>query len=104
MTDQETTLWDRIKGVREEINERLEDEPDQDAGDLAFEVADNWCPIYTGEIMQYAAEDISLAVNEPELGPAFDGKPTPVNIVAANIFERLHEEAQEEIRRLGKEE
>ena len=103
MTDQDTTLWDRIKYVREEINERLEDEPDQDLHDLAHEVADGNCPTYTSEIMQYAADDINLATNEPDIGPAFDGSPTPVNIIAANIYERLYEEAWEEIRKLGKE-
>jgi hypothetical protein len=39
--------------------------------------------------MECAADNIDLAVAEPELGPAFDGKPTPVNIVASNIYEAI---------------
>ena len=34
----------------------------------------------------------SIATSEPELGPAFDGRPTPTNIIAANIYELLCEE------------
>ena len=39
--------------------------------------------------MELAANNLELATNTPELGPAFDGEPTPVNIIAANVFEAV---------------
>jgi hypothetical protein len=42
--------------------------------------------------LQLAAENINLAVDTPECGPAFDGSPTPVNIIAANVFEHIERE------------
>jgi hypothetical protein len=42
-----------------------------------------------------------MATEEPELGPAFDGKPTPVNIIAANIYEHLVEFLNEKAQELG---
>ena len=95
MTDQEKeTMWHRIKMVRECVHEYKE------YGDLnedsLFEIADSCVPVYTSDLMELAADDLSLAVDEPELGPAFDGSPTPVNIIAANVFEKLYAEAREE--------
>lgn len=65
------------------------------ACDAAHELADCGIPVYTGDLMELAAQEIELATDEPELGPAFDGSPTPVNIVAANVFERLYAVAYE---------
>jgi hypothetical protein len=48
--------------------------------------------------MDLAADNIDFAVLEPEIGPAFDGTPTPVNIVAANIYEALSEAIGDEWR------
>ncbi len=59
--------------------------------DVIAEIADSSVPVYTYDLMQLAANNISLAVDEPELGPAFDGSPTPVNIIAANIYEAITE-------------
>ena len=87
-----------LKDARESLKESLEYNAELDDGevyfsnddhDTIFEVADSSVPIYTGDLMQLAADDINLAVNEPELGPAFDGSHTPVNIVAANVFEEI---------------
>jgi hypothetical protein len=49
-------------------------------------------PIYTGDLLRLAADNLQLATDEPELGPAFDGTPTPVNIIAANVFEHIEQE------------
>ena len=54
---------------------------------------DNQVPIMYYDIIQYAANDTNLATDEPELGPAFGGEATPVNIIAGNIYERLSEAA-----------
>ena len=81
-----------LNSAIEELKERLQDSPDDDEGDLIHEIADSHVPIYNYNILQMAAENLSLAVDEPELGPAFDGSPTPINIIAANIFEAIEQE------------
>ena len=57
--------------------------------DAIHEIADGAVPVYTGDLMELAANNLELATNTPELGPAFDGEPTPVNIIAANVFEAV---------------
>jgi len=79
--------------IDELINENLDSMQDEirndEPGDIFHEIADSSTPVYTYDILQYAANDINLATTEPELGAAFDGTPTPVNIIAANIYERI---------------
>ena len=87
-----TTLHELRGYARENLDEALEEGPTgfyDDLGDTIHELADNLVPIYTHDLMSLAAENISLATDTPELGPAFDGSPTPVNIVAANVYEWL---------------
>lgn len=86
------TMWDLEASLMDEIREEAEagglleeDYPE----DRIVDMVDEWVPIYTSELLEVAASDPELAVVEPELGPAFDGTPTPVNIIAANIYERL---------------
>jgi len=78
------------------INMAIENLSEYDLGtddwsDIIHEIADGMVPVYTSDIMECARNDNSLATVEPELGPAFDGTPTPINIIAANIFERIEE-------------
>lgn len=76
----------------QEFRERIESGESFYGGephDAIHEVADGAVPVYTGDLMELAAQDIALATDEPEIGPAFDGSPTPVNIVAANVYERI---------------
>lgn len=104
------TFYQAKKDVREQLREAFEGVPLDDRSywlddchDVIFEIADSNVPVYTSTIMQYAAEDINLATDEPEIGPAFDGAPTPVNIVAANIYDALSMECWEELRDLEEE-
>ena len=60
-----------------------------DAHDMAHEIADSAVPVYYNRIAEVGASDLALILDEPEIGPAFDGSPTPVNIIAANIYERV---------------
>ena len=92
------TLYDRIKNAREEMREYLEDDSDGDVGTWAHEIADTSTPLYTTEILATVQDDFRLATAEPELGPAFDGSPTPANIIAANIYERIYDAVMEEAR------
>jgi len=102
--EKKVTLYDLEEGVKEEVRECFEFSRDAEPSDVAHEIADSWVPVYTYDIMQLAADNLCLATDEPELGPAFGGQPTPVNIIAANIYEALHEAAWEVIRELEAEE
>jgi len=75
-------LRDRWTNYREDFAAGCE-------SDVIHEIADSCVPVYTSQLLELANEDNGLATEEPELGPAFDGTPTPVNIIAANIYERL---------------
>lgn len=90
MRELEQSLRDEMKERADEIRDETYPE------DMVSEMADGWVPIYTYDIMQYAADDIDLAVVVPEIGPAFNGEPSAVNIIAANIYERLQRVAFEE--------
>lgn len=92
-----------IKAAEEELEERLRDYPDEDVHDVIHEIADSHVPVYTADIIDCAADDNSLATDEPELGPAFGGEPTPVNIIAANIYERLTQALHEAAERFEEE-
>ena len=79
-------VQDAVEELRDwHADHQGEDEPH----DAIHEIADSAVPVYTGDLLRLAAENIALAVDEPELGPAFDGTPTPVNIIAANIYEHI---------------
>ena len=102
-------LYNIKKDALEYLKEQLEDNAEVDDGevyfnnddhDTIFEIADSSVPIYTSDLMELAAENIDLAVDEPELGPAFDGSPTPVNIVAANVFEEIYQHLWENLEKI----
>ena len=85
------------RDVRQELRERLSGEGWTNAPhDIIHEIADSNVPVYNHDILKMASEEYDLSLAEPELGPAFDGTPTPVNIIAANIFEALEAECWEE--------
>ena len=82
-------LYEMKKDAIEELKDSLRGYPDADEHDTIMEIADSSVPIYTSDILQLAADNVSLAVAEPDIEPAFDGSPTPVNIIAANIYEEI---------------
>lgn len=63
--------------------------------DIIHEVVDGCVPVYNSTLLELAANTPDLALNEPELGPAFDGSATPINIIAANVFEALEADIYE---------
>lgn len=85
-----TTLWDLERDLRAEIDERASElRADAYPEDTLTEMVDSSVPIYTADLLDVARSDLAIASAEPELGPAFDGSPTPANIIAANIYEHL---------------
>ena len=92
-----------LSNAVEELKERLQQDPDYDEGDLIHEIADSNTPIYNYDILQMAADNLFLALEEPDIGPAFDGSPTPINIIAANIYEAICEELWDELEEIKEE-
>ena len=97
-----TTLREILKDAEEELRDRWNDLDTCQRRDLDIihEIADSNVPIYNSDILEVAADNLYMATNEPELGPAFDGSPTPVNIIAANIYEAITERLYEVAREL----
>jgi hypothetical protein len=91
--------------VREAIDDYIRENPDDDREDIEqnidysgtiTEIYDGAVPVYYSEIMEIG--NVPEVYNhENELGPAFDGTPTPMNILAGAIYEILYEVAWEEI-------
>jgi len=104
-------LQDAIKLAEEQLVEHMEytkmdrdarlmflERPDDDG--TLHEIVDGSVPTYTGDLLEAARQDNYLATNEPDIGPAFDGSPTPVNIIAANFYEAVDQALWTEIARL----
>jgi len=97
-------LYDRIKMAKEELRQWANRNPDNgNPGDTIFGIANSSVPIYDYEILQMAMNDLSLAIDSPESGPAFDGSPSPINIIAGNILEMLRSELWGEWREIESE-
>ena len=82
-----TTLQHLIDGAIDELKDQAQHE--WDIADLIHEIADWWVPVYTHTLLDIARSDIGLAFYEPELWPGFNGTNTPVNLIAANIYEAI---------------
>lgn len=83
-----------IANAIESINEY--DMTQLDAEDIAHEIADGAVPVYTYDLLEAAMHDNELATDEPEI-IAYDGRPTPVNVIAGNIYERVYGAVYDEI-------
>ena len=94
-----TTLHELRQNARDSLDEAVEYGIDE-IGDTIHELADGLVPVYTSDLLSLAADNLALATDEPELGPAFDGSPTPTNIIAANVYEWLTAELWEYAREL----
>lgn len=95
-----TTLQELRQYARDNLDE-AKSYGIEDLHDTVHEIADGLVPVYTSDLMQLAADNLNLATDTPELGPAFDGSPTPANIVAANVYEWLEAEIWEYANELG---
>ena len=108
MTEERETLQGREAMALQELADYIEQQnfdPDEldsfldEPHDTIHEIADGCVPVYTSDLMEMAAGNYNdLATTEPELGPAFDGSSTPVNIIAANVFEAIEAALWENIR------
>lgn len=100
----EDRLWRKAEMAREEFRQWVKDNTpgasDEEVGDVIHEIADTSVPVYNFEILQIAAQNNMMALSVPECGPAFDGTPTPINIIAANIYEYIEAELWDEWRKI----
>lgn len=81
--------------VRQAWAERVADHADETADqihdaiqDRLHEIADGAVPIMNYAIAETCLEDWSnLMLDEPDCGPAFDGRNTPLNLMAGNLYD-----------------
>ena len=86
-----TRLEELENDAIQELKEWAIDNYPDDPSDVINEIADSYVPVYNHDILRLAVDNINLALDEPELGPAFDGSSTPINIIAANIYEYIEQ-------------
>lgn len=84
------TLEQYVSDTIDELRDWMKDNPDEEPHDTITELADCNTPIYTQTILDIAASNWEIGTVESEIGPAFDGTATPVNIAAANIYEHIN--------------
>lgn len=90
-----TGLQQVIENAIEDLKDWMSENPGDSPSERITEIADESTPIMNWDILQCAEDDMTLALTEPEIGPAFDGTPTAINIIAACIYERLESELWE---------
>ena len=88
-TEREYYMQDLLDDARDSLKNDYDLLDAQYPDDLVHECADGFVPVYTSELIEYGYHNRDLMFDEPELGPAFDGSPTPTNIIAANMYEAL---------------
>ena len=96
------TLHEIIRDACEELRE-YDPNDVTEPSDVIHEIADSSVPIYTSDLLELASQSNELALAVPELDPAFDGEPTLVNIIAANVFEAIEAGLWEEWREIKEE-
>jgi len=84
------SLQQIIDGAKEELKDTFKDA--EYPTDLIHEITDSACLMPNCSYLQLACDNMHLALDEPEIGPAFDGTPTPINIIVANLYENISNE------------
>mgnify|MGYP001581457110 CR=1 FL=1 len=93
------TIYDMLDSAKEELAERIRDYPDEDPVDMIHEIADGSVPVYFHELIMVCEAARGDEWSSLWLEPSeFDGSPTPVNILAGNLYNlvsnALHEYLQ----------
>jgi len=76
-----------ISDAKDELQENYRDV--EYPTDLIHEITDSACLMPNYRYLELACENMLLALDTPECGPAFDGSPTPINIIVANLYEAI---------------
>ena len=100
MSSSELTLYDLARDAKEVFVEEIAKAgftTADECSDLLYEIADSHVPVYYSTLLDLAAKHNHLGTDIPEIGPAFDGSPTPTNIIAANVYEHLFDHLSNEL-------
>jgi len=100
MSNSELTLYDLARDAKEVFVEEIAKAgftTADECSDLLYEIADSHVPVYYSTLLDLAAKHNHLGTDIPEIGPAFDGSPTPTNIIAANVYEHLFDHLSNEL-------
>ena len=90
-----SSLDELCKDARTDLKDWLLDTLHIEPHDTIGEIADSSVPIYYSDLFKLAESNYSLLTEEPDLGPAFDGANTPINIIAANAYEYVQNDLWE---------
>ena len=85
------TIEEILRAAKRDFQNRLRIENPKSPEKVATEIARNSVPSSSKEILLLAARNLDLALEEPTHGPAFDGKPTAINLIASNIQELVYQ-------------
>ena len=96
-TEREYYMPDLLDDARDSLKNDYNLLDEQYPSDIVSEIADSFVPVYTFNLIEYGYHNRDLMFDEPELGPAFDGSPTPTNIIAANIYEAVYNHLYQEL-------
>jgi len=94
------TLTSTLQDARAAFREALDYDPDildseDPPDDLIWETADACTPVYYSDLLDVASSNHDMILGQPDIGPAFDGTPTPINIITANIYEAIAEDLRD---------
>ena len=97
MNDQDYTMRTLLQDARDSLKNDYDLLDAKYPSDLIAECADGFVPVYTSDLLEYGSANWELMTDEPGIGPAFDGSPTPINIIAANIYEAVSNHLHQEL-------
>ncbi len=97
MAEREYYMPDLLEDARDSLKNEYDLLDASDPYDYIAEVADGFVPVYHSDLIEYGYHNRDLMHDVPELGPAFDGEPTPMNIIAANIYEAVSNHLHQEL-------
>lgn len=81
----DTIIADAIAELEEQMRNGCD--PDE----IISEITDSAVPVYNYDILDIIRENSNLWAVESEIGPAFDGSITVVNVAAGVIYEAIEE-------------
>jgi len=84
------TLREAVIDAKETLQEQIteEDLTEEQAQERIHEIADNHVPIYYADVLDIASNNITIALEIPDMWPAF-GIATPMNLMMGNIYEHI---------------
>lgn len=93
-----STTWNELRELAIiELKERLDAGWLEDIYGPIYEIADSLVPCQTWDLLELALDNLRIASVQPEWWPSFDWSNTPINLIAANVYEFLVVEMDQRI-------